>query len=78
VKHRGRFDVARRVGQLEDKLGGRDRCGCIVVKAADEYPVELLPAEPDPQFWRTLSEPCPDHGGQQRLACYTAMFDPSS
>jgi hypothetical protein len=76
VRIRARSDVARRLDPLEDRLGGRGRCGCIELKSADDFPADQLDPESGKQFHRFLWEPCPVHSGCERRAWYTYIAGP--
>jgi hypothetical protein len=71
VSLRARHDVTRRLGDLEERLGGRGRCGCIELKSPDDFPADQLDPDSGKQFHRFLWEPCPDHIGYERRAWYT-------
>jgi hypothetical protein len=72
---RERLGLGRRLDHLEDKLGGKGRCGCIVVRSPDEFPADYVFPDMDrAMFGRVVYEPCPDCGVDLERLVYVTYW----
>ena len=82
MRLRTRFDVGRRLSELEGTFGGLEKCRCRVRDSAPLWAQSIVSASPDdypdldtsdgPQWGRVVCEPCPDCG-RERLVYVTRM-----